>query len=141
MPLSSLIPPRHRPQRLTSTPYFKLLTLLWLLVLLPIPFTATLLSTEMRRHALVLHGVTVAVLALITMGCALYYYSKVGIELEDVEDRRKIKEGEAKLEWGMQIIFEEPKRSWSKGRGRNVGLVPLVMVPEKAWVDARGVGS
>ncbi|KAG0643697.1 hypothetical protein HOY80DRAFT_1032112 [Tuber brumale] len=139
MPFPSLTSPRHRPQRLTSTPYFKLLTLLWLLVLLPIPFTAALLSSKMRRYALVLHGVSVAVLTLITMGCALYYY-KAGIELEDVEDRRQIEDGEAKLEWGMQIIFQEPKTPWSSRRGRNVGLVPLVKVPEKAWVDARGMG-
>ncbi|PWW77148.1 hypothetical protein C7212DRAFT_342955 [Tuber magnatum] len=59
------------------------------------------------------------------------------LQLEDKEDKRQIEDGEAKLEWGMQIVFEEPKGSWSIGKGRNVGLIPLVKVPEEAWVDGR----
>ena len=74
---------------------------------------------------------------LITMGFALYYYAMVGIELEDIEDRRQIDNGEVQLELQMQIVFEEPGESWNNGKGRKVGLVPLVKVPEKAWVGGR----
>jgi len=137
---SSLTSPKYRSERLTLTIYFKLLVLLWLLTLLPIPFTAALLTSKTRRQALALHGISIGVLTLITIGCVLYYYySEVGIELEDLEDRRQIENGEAKLEWGMQIIFEESEGSWRKGgKERNVRLVPLVKVPERVWVDGRG---
>jgi len=74
---------------------------------------------------------------LIAMGFALHYYAMVGIELEDMEDRRQINNGEAQLELQMQIVFEEPGRSSSNGKGRKAGLVPLVKVPEKAWVGGR----
>ena len=135
--LSSLSSPKYRPQCLVSTVYLKLLVLLWLLTLLPIPFTALLLSLEMRRNALGLHAISVTALILITMGFALYYYAMVGIELEDMEDRRQINNGEAQLELQMQIVFEEPGGSSSNGKGKKVGLVPLVKIPEKAWVGGR----
>ncbi|PUU83432.1 hypothetical protein B9Z19DRAFT_1061011 [Tuber borchii] len=135
--LSPLSSPKYR-QFLVSAIHFEFLALLWLITLLPIPFTAVLLTSEKRRYALALHAISVVVLMLITMSYALYYYRMVRIELEDMEDRRQIDNWEeAQLKLQLQIFFEERLGSSYNGKGRKVGLVPLVKVPEKAWVGRR----